>query len=43
MKVGDKVIIKAEIIAISEAGNPIIKTESGVKMLVKKTDIENDK
>lgn len=39
MKIGDKVLIKAEIVGITEADNPIIKTESGIKMLVKKSDV----
>ena len=39
MKIGDKVLIKAEIVGITEADNPIIKTEGGIKMLVKQSDI----
>ena len=39
MKRGDKVLIKAEIVGITEADNPIIKTEGGIKMLVKKSDV----
>lgn len=42
MKIGDKVLIKAEIVGITEADNPIIKTQSGVRMLVRATDIEEE-
>lgn len=42
MEIGDKVLIKAEIVGITEADNPIIKTEGGIKMLVKKSDVAED-
>lgn len=42
MKIGDKVLIKAEIVGITEADNPIIKTEGGIKMLVKKSDMAEE-
>lgn len=40
MKVGDDVTVFGEIIEISVSGNPIVKTKSGVKFLVKPEDIK---
>lgn len=39
MEVNDEVTLNATIIKISEAGNPIIQTPSGIRMLVKESDI----
>lgn len=39
MEVNDEVTLNATIIKISEAGNPIIQTPSGIRMLVKPSDI----
>ena len=39
MKIGDDVTLNAKIIAMSESKNPIIELKSGVKMLVKASDI----
>ena len=37
--IGDDVTLNAKVINISDSGNPIIRTNSGVKMLVKAEDI----
>ena len=39
MDVNDEVTLNATIIKMSEAGNPIIQTPSGIRMLVRPSDI----
>lgn len=39
MKIGDDVTLNGKIIEVSASGNPIIELKSGIKMLVKSTDI----
>lgn len=36
---GDDVTINAKVIDVTASGNPVIQTKSGVKMLVKASDI----
>lgn len=39
MNIGDEVTVNAKVIGLSESGNPIIQFSSGVRVLVKKEDI----
>lgn len=39
MNVNDEVTINAIVVGVTESGNPIIKTPSGVRMLVKASDV----
>lgn len=39
MSIGDKVMLEGTIITISASGNPIVEFKSGIRMLVKQTDI----
>ena len=39
LKIGDDVTINATIVGVTPNNNPIIKLESGIKFLVKETDI----
>jgi dsDNA-specific endonuclease/ATPase MutS2 len=39
MKIGDDVTLNGKIIEVSASGNPIIELKSGIRMLVKSTDI----
>jgi hypothetical protein len=41
MKIGDDVIISAKVIGITENNNPIIQVKSGVRMLIKESDIKS--
>ena len=40
MNIGDDVIISGQIIDMTVSGNPIIKTRSGIKILIKPEDIK---
>lgn len=39
LNVGDEVTINAQIINITANGNPVIKLKSGIKFLIKPSDI----
>ena len=39
MNIGDEVIIAAKVVGITESNNPIIQVKSGVRMLIKESDI----
>lgn len=39
MNIGDEVIISAKVVGITESNNPIIQVKSGVRMLIKESDI----
>lgn len=40
MNIGDDVTISGQIIDMTVSGNPIIKTRSGIKILIKPEDIK---
>ena len=40
MNIGDEVIIAAKVVGITESNNPIIQVKSGVRMLIKESDIK---
>ena len=40
-RIGDEVIISAKIVGITVNHNPIIKTNSGVRFLIKESDIKS--
>lgn len=39
MSIGDKIMLEGTIVTISASGNPIVELKSGIRMLVKQTDI----
>ena len=41
MNIGDEVIISAKVVGITESNNPIIQVKSGVRMLIKESDIKS--
>ena len=40
ISIGDDVIISGQIVDITVCGNPVIKTRSGIKILIKPEDIK---
>lgn len=38
-KKGDEVTFNATVIGVTESGNPIVKFNSGIRMLLKKSDV----
>lgn len=41
MNIGDEVVVGGRVIGISESDNPIIEFKSGIRVLVKASDIKS--